>query len=164
VWRRPALFFVTLVINACSPTVPSSTSYCPLNGSLVAQIDGVAWSADCVAATNSVVPRYIEIKGNTQDGAQWLTFRVYAAQPGTYQLGGPEPPVVGVVSSAGLNLECQHHPGTCPAWGTGTGTITISNLTGASASGTFSFDLIANTLTGATGAKAVTNGRFNVTF
>jgi hypothetical protein len=103
------------------------------------------------------------IKGNTPDFTQWLSFGVYAAQPGTYQLAGSEP-TAGMVSWARLNLECQHHPGPCPAWFDRSGTITFTSITGTSASGTFSFDLIANTLTGATGAKAVTNGRFNVTF
>jgi len=77
-------------------------------------------------------------------------------------------------SSAGLNLGCEPHPGVCPAWivapccgqpfGNGSGTITITTITGTSASGTFSFDLVANTVSGAKGAKVITNGRFNVTF
>src|SRR6476646_2326798 len=73
-WSVPALLLVTLLTAGCSPTSPSPTSYCASHGSLSAQIDRVAWSADCVAATNSVDLRYIEINGNTRDGTQWLTF------------------------------------------------------------------------------------------
>jgi len=46
----------------------------------------------------------------------------------------------------------------------GSGLITITEQTATRASGSFSFNLIANPIGGATGAKVVTNGTFNVTF
>ena len=172
-WNVTALSFVALLASACSPTTPSSTSDCVSKGSVSAQIDGVAWSAACVNSAKSVDLRYVEVLGNTLDGTQRMTFRVYATQPGTYLLGGPELAPVGMGSSASLNLGCQR-PGSCPAWivapccgqpgGNGSGTIVITDMTATSASGTFSFDLVANSGTGATGARVVTNGRFNVIF
>ena len=169
-----ALSFVALLTSTCSQTAPSSTSACVSKGSLSAQIDGVVWSAACVSAANNVDLGYVEVFGNTLDGTQRMTFRLYAIQPGTYLLGGLELAPVGMGSSAGLNIGCQPRPGPCPAWivapccgqpnGNGSGTIAITDITETSASGTFSFDLVANSVSGATGPKAVTNGRFNVTF
>lgn len=173
-WSVIVLSFVALVTSACSPTAPSSASACISNGSLSAQIDGVVWSTSCVRAVNNVDLRYLEVFGNTLDGTQRMSFRLYAPQVGTHLLGGLEPAPVGMGSSAGLNIGCQPRPGPCPAWvvapccgqpdGNGSGAIVITDLTGTSASGTFSFDLVANRSTGATGAKVATNGRFNVTF
>ena len=173
-WNVTMLSFLALLASACSPTSPSSASACASNGSLSAQIDGIPWSAPCVRAGNNSDLRYIEVEGNTLDSTHRMSFRVYATQPGTYLLGGLEPAPVGMGSSAGLNIGCQARPGPCPAWfvapccgqpdGNGSGTIAITALTGTSASGTFSFNLVANRGTGATGAKVVTNGRFNVTF
>jgi hypothetical protein len=171
--RLAAVALAVALAAGCDST-PTAPSACVSNGSLSAQIDGIAWSASCVAAATSIDLRYIEILGNTLDSTQRMSFRVYATQPGTYLLGGPEPAPVGMGSSAGLNIGCMPRPGPCPAWfvapccgqpdGNGSGTVTISDLTGTSASGTFSFNLVANRGTGATGVRLVTNGRFNIMF
>jgi hypothetical protein len=168
-----AVALAIAVATGCNST-PTAPSSCVSNGSLSAQIDGIAWSASCVRAANSVDLRYIEVFGDAADGTQRMSFRVYATQPGTYLLGGPEPAPVGMGSSASLNVGCQSRLSPCSAWfvapccgqpdGNGSGTIAISDLTGTSASGTFSFNLVANRGTGATGARLVTNGRFNVRF
>ena len=173
-WNVTVLSFLALLASACSPTTPSPASSCVSSGSLTAQIDGIAWSASCVIAANSIDLRYIEVSGNSVDGTQRMSFRVYATQPGTYLLGGLEPAPVGMGSSAGMNIGCQPRPGSCPAWvvapccgqpdGNGSGTIAITDLTRTGASGTFSFNLVANRSTGATGPKVVANGRFNVRF
>jgi hypothetical protein len=140
-----------------------------------ALIDGVAWAASCVGlAVRNTDLGYLEVQGGTLDLTQNMKFRVYATQHGPYVLGGSEAAPVGMGSSAALSLGCQPHPGSCPAWyvapccgqidGNGNGSITVSELTVSRASGRFSFNLIANSVTGATGAKVVTNGVFNVTF
>ena len=173
-WNGTVLSFLALLVSACSPTTPSPASACVSNGSLSAQIDGIVWSASCVRAVNNIDLRYIEVLGNSLDSTQRMSFLVYATQPGTYLLGGLEPAPVGMGSSASLNIGCQPRPGPCPSWfvapccgqrdGNGSGTIAITNLTRTRASGTFSFNLVAVRVSGATGAKVVTNGRFNVRF
>jgi Family of unknown function (DUF6252) len=171
--RLASVALVVALAAGCDST-PTAPSACLSNGTLSAQIDGIAWSASCVRAANSVDLRYIEVFGDALDGTQRMSFRLYATQPGTYLLGGLESTPVGMGSSAGLNTGCESHLGPCSTWfvapccgqpdGNGRGTIAITDLTGTSASGTFSFDLVANRGTGATGAKLVTNGRFNVRF
>ena len=165
---------LAIAIAAGCDSTPTAPSACAANGSFSAQIDGSAWSASCVRAANSIDLRYIEVFGDALDGTQRMSFRVYATQPGTYLLGGPEPGPVGLGSSASLNSGCQSHLGPCSTWfvspccgqpdGNGSGTVVITDLTGTRASGTFSFNFVANRGTGATGARFVTNGSFNVRF
>jgi len=171
--RLAALALAVALAVGCDST-PTAPSGCVSNGSLSAQIDGIAWSASCVRAANSIDLRYIEVFGEALGGTERMTFRVYATQPGTYLLGGPEPTPVGMASSAGLNIGCQSHLHPCSAWfvapccgqpdGNGSGMIVITDLTATNASGTFFLNLVANRGSGAAGAKLVTNGRFNVRF
>jgi hypothetical protein len=175
-WNVIVLSFVALLASACGPTTPSPSSTCVSKGFMSAQIDGVQWAATCVPAARVDPLGYVDINGtdNIIDvvHAQNLGFVVFATQPGMYLLGGPSP--VGMGSSAGLSTDCQPVRRTvCKTWGVapccggsldgGSGLITITELTAARASGTFSFNLVAN-LGGATGVKVVTNGAFNVTF
>jgi hypothetical protein len=167
---------LAVALAAGCESTPTAPSACVSSGSLSAQIDGIAWSAACVRAANNIDLQYIEVFGNSLDSTQRMSmsFRVYATQPGTYLLGGLEPAPVGMGSSAALNIGCEARLGPCPAWivapccgqpyGNGSGTIAITDLTRTSASGTFSFNLVANQGIGATGARLVTNGRFNVRF
>jgi hypothetical protein len=176
-WNVMVLSFVALLASACGPTAPSSSSTCVSKGSLSARIDGVRWAASCVAIARVDPLGYIEINGtdNFLDSvhAQNLSFIVFATQPGMYLLGGRAP--VGMGSHAGLTIDCQPHPVLlCKTWGVapccggsfdgGSGLITISDLTATRGSGTFSFNLVADPAGGATGAKVVTDGAFNVTF
>ena len=169
-----AVMLAVAISVGCDST-PTAPSACASDGSLSAQIDGITWSAPCVRAASGIETRYIEVFGNSLDSTQRLTFRVYATQPGTYILGGPEPGPVGMGSSAGLNSGCESfHLGPCPNWfvapccgqpdGNGSGTVVVTGLTSTSAAGTFSLNLVANRSSGATGPKLVTNGRFNVRF
>jgi hypothetical protein len=77
-------------------------------------------------------------------------------------------------SSAAWQIDCQPRQAVCETWAVipccsgvsdgGSGVITITDLTATRASGTFSFNLDANPAGGATGAKVVTDGAFNVIF
>ena len=170
-----AVALAVALATGCDST-PTAPSDCASNGSLSAQIDGIAWSAACLRAVNSIDFQYIEVFGDAMDGTQRMKFRVYATHAGTYLLGGSEPSQVGMGSSASLNSGsgCQSTRGPCSTWfvapccgqpdGNGSGTMVITELTDRSASGTFSFNLVPGRSTGATGERFVTNGRFNLRF
>jgi hypothetical protein len=104
------------------------------------------------------------VTASTRDHAQVLSLQVVATSPGEYALGGGYPS-----SSVGLNIDCQPHPGTCPAWSAPfadqptNGSITLSSLTPTGAAGFFSATLRPNTATPASGITVV-NGAFDVTF
>lgn len=168
-----AIALAVALAPGCDST-PTAPSGCGSAGALSARIDGIAWSASCVRAARNVDLQFIEVFGEALEGTERLSFRVYATQPGTYLLGGPEPAPVGMGSSAGLNMGCQSRLGACSTWfvapccgqpnGNGSGTVAITDLSATTASGVFSLNLVANSGTGATGARTVTDGRFNVRF
>ena len=165
-------------------TSPSVVSPCSAStGSISAQINGVRWVSNCVYVDRSTNALLI-LGADTDDPAraqsnQTLFFNVVQSpgaigtplQPGTYQLGGTSTSC----SSANLQIGCDV-PGrrTCVGWAVGAcyfstarsaeGTVTITTLTVAGASGAFSFAMAPNPDTQASGMKAVTNGVFDVRF
>jgi hypothetical protein len=174
-WLLLLCSVVLLGTAACSPTTPTAASDCPAGGALRAEIDGVAWTAACVQAfRDPIAAAYIEVVAASGDRGEVLTFRLYASAPGTYPVGGADPPPPGRGSSAGLIVGCHPRPGSCPGWyvapccgqpdGNGSGEVTLTALTAIDVAGSFSFDMVASRLTGAVGSKIVTNGRFNVRF
>lgn len=165
----------TIAVLSCNPVAPTSSSSCLAKGALSALIDGVRWTAACVDAVFEPAFSRLTVTGYSVDGAQVLTLTVVATGLGDYPLGGMTPPLVTYPSSsASLNINCQPHPGLCPAWfvspccgqidGNGSGNVTVTYLTGTAAKGLFSLDLVPNSATGASGNKIVTSGTFAVTF
>jgi hypothetical protein len=182
--RAFGVALAALLLSTCShsPTVPTESATCPAGfistGSLTAQVDGMAWTASCVPpAQNGVQFGYISVEA--RDGSRQMFFQVRAggvrdllgAVPltvGTYQIGGPAKVYGGDSYVIWDNVCVQPLQGPCPLWEAreelGTGTVTITTLTDQSATGTFTFGLVPVSGTGATGAVAVTNGKFSVTF
>jgi trimeric autotransporter adhesin len=125
--------------------------------SMSATIDGVPWTAACISVTDIVTA-----------AGQSTEFLLIGTDP---QIQPPPSATLVLVrasslagtTSSGLPLflQAQINVGS-NSWVTPTktaGTITFSTLTGASASGTFSFSA-----TGGPVGKSVTNGAFNVAF
>ena len=135
---------------APAPT-PTPTSH----GSISFKIDGAPVAATGVTATfaNGI----LTVGGGDSSRNAVLGFAVTPTGPGVYALG----PL-----SAANALLTMGNPaaGWNAAVGIGSGSITLTTLTSAGASGTFTFNLVAVPNTGATGTKAITEGVFNVTF
>ena len=139
---------------APSPTpTPSPTS----GSSLSFKIDGSLLTATSVTATftNGV----LAVGGGDASKATILGFALATSSvgAGTYTLGP--------LSSANAFLQLGNPAlGWNAAVGIGSGSIVLTTLTTTSASGTFSFNLVALPNTAATGTKAITEGAFNVKF
>lgn len=150
--------------NPASPGAANSTcSGGTAKGTMSARIDGVAWTATCitVAQNDAVFCKCVAISGGDSANPQ-LAAAIGAPNtgPGTYPIGGPlDPANANVLTAIG---------GTAALWTAnaigGSGSVTITTLTAAGASGTFAFNAIGGTLTGPTTTKVVTQGVFNVTF
>jgi hypothetical protein len=145
-----------------------------------AVIDGVPWTAGCVAPTETYLRSSLFFAGVDQapdlGRAQALSILVSLPQeatqplrllvPGTYELGGPAYPY-SISPYANFNVYCT--PGravACAFWtvtsNVGAGMVIITSFTSTTAAGTFSLTLLP--VNGADGPKIVTNGVFNVTF
>jgi hypothetical protein len=165
--RTLILWAFAVFVSACggSPTSPGTTTttgpIVTAHGSMSATVNGVAWNATTVSATN--IPGsvgFLEVVG-IDLALQAVGFTLGPGQaPGTWPMIGTSPAAIGSVNTGPV--------GSTQSWtagpGLGSGTIVIATLTATGASGTFSFTAPALAFTGATGTKTVTNGVFNVTF
>jgi hypothetical protein len=142
---------VTLAPAPAPAPTPTPTSH----GSIGFKIDGAPVAPTGVTATfaNGI----LAVGGGDSSRNTVLGFAFAPTGPGVYALG----PL-----SAANALLTMGNPaaGWNAAVGIGGGSITLTTLTSAGASGTFTFNLVAVPNTGATGTKAITEGVFNVTF
>ena len=138
--------------SSSPPAGPGPTSH----GSMSATIDGVRWDATIiqVGAASTIFSVAGMDKPTAPFGA--LSFGV-PAKVGTYPFG----------STTGTQ-DAGFQDGAGKIWQAsfirGSGSVTLSTLTGNYASGTFTIDLAPVAGSAATGTKVVRNGTFNVTF
>jgi len=185
---RKRWFLVTLTIAlgwaaACSnsPTAPNSTSGGSQSGSggsvpctagnlgsgvalaqgtMSAQIDGVAWTADCIGAALKQSTQSLQIVGADYKSAKTHVLGI-EVKTGvrTTNIGGVTPLVV-ALSDAWV--------GDAKTWtagiGQGSGSLTMTAETDNSATGTFTFTMQPITVSGASSPATITNGVFNITF
>jgi hypothetical protein len=172
--RVLSVFCVAVALTACggSSTTPTQTttihSTCSggNRGSVIARINGAAWTATCV--TTASYTGGIFSLGAT-DGVQTIGLGLSFVGFGDYTMTpiDPKNPPQSLMLANGLvNLL----PTSAASWSAGSGTadssgtLTLTGLTATGATGTFSFTAVATSGTGASGTKVVTNGGFNITF
>jgi hypothetical protein len=152
----------TIVISVLSVGPPAANCK---SGSMSATINGVPWTADCIAVPFNV-PTYLEIAGVKTAPSLSIAIALgsLAPNPGMGDIG---PGTFGL----GDNLNAVVTNGTV-AWqalpssqgGAGPLTFTINTLTATSTSGTFLFTAPPQTGGSASGTQVVINGVFNITF
>ena len=129
------------------------------SGTMTAQVNGVSWTAVCIGVVTGLqnaigVGATDAVSGTT---SQVISFGSSRAV-GTYNIN----------SQSGLNANFTTVISGRPAvWTaavtTGSGTLIVTSSTGNSIAGTFSFTMLPQELSVATGTKVV-NGSFNITF
>jgi hypothetical protein len=144
---------ITISVLNLAPPIGTDCSH----GSMSANINGVPWTASCVGApirTATILafagiqtdPSPSTVVGVTLEGTS-------IGPVGTFGSEG----AVSINMSNGSPANWQNDPASA-------GILTLTTLTTAGATGTFSFSAPSVPGTGATGTKVVTNGVFNITF
>jgi hypothetical protein len=166
------MFCVAVTITACGSNTSPSPTTTPTacsggnRGSMIARINGAAWTATCIT-TASFSGGIISL--GATDGAQSIGLSVTFLGLGDYTmtpLDPTNPPKQLMLASGLVNLV----PTSAASWtaNSGTpgssGTLTLTSSTTTAVTGTFSFTAVATPGTGAAGTKVVTNGGFNITF
>jgi len=173
--RRLVVGLALLVAASCasnggSPTAPSGSSGTDGGGgnggsagtALTATIDGQPWTATTASLTVSYSNGILAIVGSDASGVTSFGFGFLptgsTAFPYTVALDTGANAVLSILTAAGTvdQWSATHLDG-------GTGTITVTGFTDHSATGTFTFTLVAAG-GGASGTKTVTQGSFSVTF
>jgi len=153
---------LALICVGCSSTTEptdtgSGTGTTLANGSMSATIDGVAWTAAAITATNSGGQVAI---GATSSSLLSINLFFVVNGPGTYTVN----------SAISSFLVSQASTGAASTWTAvsglagSSGTVTFTTLTTTRAVGTFSGVVVANAGTAAVGTRTITNGRFDVRF
>jgi hypothetical protein len=132
-------------------------------GTMTAQIDGVAWAADCIgAAINQTTPNKqdLQIVGADYKNAKTRVLGLTVPTGvGTYKVGVLSP-LVAALSDAWV--------GDAKSWtaaiNQGSGSLTMTVQTSNSATGTFTLTMQPIAVSGASAPANVTNGTFNITF
>jgi Family of unknown function (DUF6252) len=158
-WRLfAAVSLLALATAACSsksnPAAPTNTTL--PHGSMSATIDGTQW-----VATTGLSVTYnqgILAAAGVDNSLNTLAFAVFASAPGTYPIGATSP------TNALFTMNSNGSKSWQAASTLGSGSVTVTTLTATGATGTFSFTLVANGGSGASGNKVVTNGKFNLKF
>lgn len=140
-----------------------------------ATVDGAGWCANAFRRTTYIASNgYIQVgaaDSTDQSGIDIVFMLITRGVPGTYTVGDHAAGLSALVTTRATPQAAQvtwavNYPTNVQgvlSGGTGTVTITAINATGAS--GTFSLSAVPFSAGGgATGAKLVTNGTFNVTF
>jgi len=120
-----------------------------------ARIDGSNWTAS--AALAATLTNGILAVAGVDGSLRTIGFAVTATAPGTVTIGPTS-------AASGTLTEGSAGPTWQAVANLGSGTITITSLTATTASGSFSFNLVANAASGATGSKIITNGSFDLRF
>lgn len=156
-----AILACALSASACggssSPVLAAPTGTLS-NGFMSASIAGLAWNADALIGVTYVPEApHITISGHDLSGRTVGFGTVLTvARTGTYTVNNTN------IATFVVELGAQH-------WSAdpirdGTGTLTFTTFTTNRLVGTFSFTAYPDLITGATGAKDVTNGRFDITY
>jgi hypothetical protein len=156
-----------------SPTGPSggSTSSGSPNskGSMTAVIDGKPWTATQGVATASYAGGIVSIGGS--DPNYLLSFAVTVNGGSTYQIPGADRTTGQPPEQAGNNallipiVNGVAQPGWAADFTKGSGTVVLTSVSAAGATGTFSFALApSNASFGTAGSRIVSSGTFNVKF
>ncbi len=165
--KRALCLAASVALAACG----SDTTGPSGNGStLTATIDGTSFvSITTIGVRTPALPNLpngtVGVSGSDKVTLPYtlLAFSVPCVI-GTYPLastGNPVPQNASVTNLISTTAGAAWNAGGTAG---GTGVITLSTLTATSASGVFSFTLVPQSGTGATGNKVVTNGVFNVKF
>ena len=152
---------VLLATAACSgsTTTPSTTTgpVVTAHGSMSATVDGTRWDASATLLP-TVALGQVGVGGSDAFANYTAVSFAVPAVVGTYSLGT----AAGDRGSASVHFTTATRDMLWSLTYGGSGSITLTTLTAAGASGTFSFTLGPQPPT--TGTKVVTNGVFNVTF
>ncbi len=152
-WIVPLLIVLAAACGSSGDSVTDPEVNLP-QGSLSARIDGTTWRAStALGATYS--GNVLAFAGTNNASTLALAVGIIHG-PGTYSIGQIGAP------SNGLFMEGTR------SWhavsGVGTGTVTITAISATRATGTFSFTAQAVANSGASGSKAVTEGRFDLKY
>jgi hypothetical protein len=133
---------------------------------MTARIDGVAWAANAAISGGYVQNISLALVGGDIGLATVITLSVGGVTgPGVYQVRAANSPA-STFAVGTLQVASAVPPGR--VWSTaftgGTGSVTITAVTAAGASGTFTFTLGPDVTTGASGNKLISEGVFNVVF
>jgi hypothetical protein len=150
---------VALLAAAIATT--ALTSAAPAHhGTMSATVDGSEWTAEIISAA-AIQGGVLRIAGQNHMKSPFVAVGL-AVPPktGTYAVSrATGASVAGSLVDVGSGAARQWNAD----GGAGSGTVTLSELTSTRARGTFSFTLV-HIVTSSTGTKAVTNGKFDVTF
>jgi hypothetical protein len=124
------------------------------NGTISASIDGASWSASSSVQASYITYALI-IDGIDSQARQINLFLPNVMATGSFALDAGQPAVAEV--SFGFQTWSTAMTG-------GTGSVTLTTLSGSHAIGTFSFTASPNAQSGATGTKVVTNGTFDIRY
>jgi hypothetical protein len=124
------------------------------NGTISATIDGASWTAS--AEVQATYIAYVLAIGGLDSQARTIVISIPDVMTtGTFTLGAGQPAAAVVTFGAQI-------------WNTaltgGTGSVTLSTLSGSHAIGSFSFTAPPNAGSGATGTKVITSGTFDVRY
>jgi Big-like domain-containing protein len=152
---------ITVTYQGKSATFGVTITISTMSGStLTATIDGVAFTGLGVSVDHTTAggTNILSIGGASGFTGNYILLAIgFPAAPGTYAIGTSSP------ANAAVQI-----PNQGSLWqavlNSGSGTITVTSVTGNSATGTFSLVLAPLPGTKATGNKIVTNGVFNVKF
>ena len=125
------------------------------DGDLSATIDGDDWTADLAAVatrTNNV----IGIGAGDSHGDRSIGIGFIDAGTGTYAISATN-------ATNALLIEGQKSWAASAGVG-GSGSLVITTLTATRVAGTFSFNVVPNANSGATGNRTITNGEFDIEF
>ena len=159
--RTVALGALVLIAAACgdgNPGGPSGSGSGSGSGTVTATIDGVAYTGTVNRATN--INGVLNVASNSADLTRAIAF------------AGPAAAGTTTVAAGTLSMTVQTTNGATVtgAWVAsqqfGSGTLSVTLLTPASATGIFNFNGVSGpgSPAGTTGTKAVINGRFTVNF
>jgi hypothetical protein len=147
-----------------STTPPPSGGSSP-NGTMSANIDGVAWTAGGLTAKLANNKGSLNISAVNADSTISLGFDAASPTPETNPLApGRVLQIPGTTSNARLQYFTNGFPGeafVAAPFSGGSGSITINTLTSTSASGTFAFVMKSQS---GSAMRTVTNGVFNVKY
>jgi hypothetical protein len=157
--------------SSTSPSNPSTntTNNANSKGSMSAVIDGRAWTASQGVATASYAGGIFSIGGS--DPSYILSFAVTANGGGTFQIPGADRATGQPAQQAGNNallipvINGVAQPSWVADFTKGSGTIVLTSISSAGATGSFSFALApSNAEFGTAGSRVVSSGTFNVRF
>lgn len=145
---------LTIALAACGGDDGTGPNIGPNNGTMTATVDGSAWTALQIAAVNN--SGIVAISGSNA-ALLAIGFGFVGDTTGTYIIGP------GFAANANV-IDNQNSSSWSANSFQGSGTITVTTLTAAGASGTFSYTAPLATGSGTPATRVVTAGSFDITF